>query len=60
MAHITIFSKLIRTLDGLYSLNDLHKAAGDESRYQPVFFIRTKQTQELVAEIQSAYSADCS
>jgi len=56
MAHITIFSKLIRTLDGLYSLNDLHKAAGDESRYQPAFFIRTKQTQELVAEIQSAYS----
>jgi len=37
MAHITIFSKLIRTLDWLYSLNDLHKAAGDESRYQPAF-----------------------
>jgi len=57
MASITIFSKQIRILDGLYSLNDLHKAAGDdESRYQPTFFIRTKQTQELISEIQSAYS----
>jgi hypothetical protein len=53
MAHLTISSKDIRTLDGLYSLNDLHKAAGSESRHLPTQFLRNQQTRELIAEIDS-------
>jgi hypothetical protein len=53
MAHLTISSKDIRTLDGLYSLNDLHKAAGSESRHLPAQFLRNQQTRELIAEIDS-------
>jgi hypothetical protein len=53
MAHLIISSKDIRTLDGLYSLNDLHKAAGSESRHLPAQFLRNQQTRELIAEIDS-------
>ncbi len=51
MAHLTISSKDIRTLDGLYSLNDLHKAAGSEKRHKPNYFMSLLQTQELVEVI---------
>ncbi|TXH09178.1 MAG: KilA-N domain-containing protein, partial [Hyphomicrobiaceae bacterium] len=30
----------IRQHNGLFSLNDLHKAAGGEEKHQPAFFIR--------------------
>lgn len=36
---------------GRYCLNDLHRAAGGESRHQPAFFIRRNETEELVAEL---------
>lgn len=52
MAHITILSKDIRTLDGLYSLNDLHKASGGEARHLPSQFLRLDQTKELITEIE--------
>lgn len=52
MAHLTISSKDIRTLDGLYSLNDLHKAAGGQNKHRPSLFIRTEQTQNLIQEIE--------
>lgn len=48
---IAILAKDIRTLDGLYSLNDLHKASGSNKNHQPAFFIRNAQTQELIKEI---------
>lgn len=41
----------IRLHDGLYSLNDLHKAAGGEAKHQPAKFMRLDQTQALIAEI---------
>jgi hypothetical protein len=44
----------VRQLDGLFSLNDLHKAAGGEPKHQPSFFIRNEQTQALLSELSSA------
>ena len=46
----------VRQLNGLFSLNDLHKAAGGEEKHQPAFFIRREDTQALAAEICSADS----
>ncbi|MDD5271102.1 MAG: KilA-N domain-containing protein [Methylovulum sp.] len=36
---------------GRYCLNDLHKAAGDNSKHQPANFLRLATTKELVEEI---------
>lgn len=41
----------IRQLNGLFSLNDLHKAAGGEAKHQPALFMRMEQTQALITEI---------
>ncbi len=37
--------------EGRYSLNDLHQAAGGESRHQPAQFVRLDSTDALVREI---------
>lgn len=37
--------------DGRYSLNDLHKASGDEQRHRPKYWLELNQTIELVDEI---------
>ena len=39
---------------GRYCLNDLHRAAGGESKHEPHQFMRLDQTQALVEEINSA------
>ena len=51
MAAISIFSKDIRILDGLFSLNDLHKSSGSIAKHKPSNFIRLSQTIELINEI---------
>ena len=51
---IAIGETQIRQLDGLYSLNDLHKASGGERQHQPSNFIRLDQTQALIAEIDKS------
>ncbi|WP_137169378.1 KilA-N domain-containing protein [Marinomonas sp. FW-1] len=51
MAHLIISSKDIRTLDGLYSLNDLHVVSGASQKHKPANFMRLETTQELIAEI---------
>lgn len=37
--------------DGRYCLNDLHRAAGGESRHKPANFFQNQQTTELVTEL---------
>ena len=52
----TIGEIAVRQHNGLFSLNDLHKAAGGEEKHQPAFFMRRDETQALAAEICSADS----
>lgn len=40
--------------DGRYCLNDLHRASGHARRHTPNEWVRTQQTQELIAEIEQA------
>lgn len=60
---LSIASTAVRQFDNLYSLNDLHKAAGGDKKHQPSLFVRLEQTQALIAEInhstdsQSAYKS---
>ena len=44
----------VRNHNGLFSLNDLHKAAGGEARHKPSEWLRNQQAQELVQEIGKA------
>ncbi len=44
-------TRVRRDAAGRYCLNDLHRAAGGESRHQPAFFARRKETAELIAEL---------
>ena len=54
--NLTVLTTEIRQLDGLYSLNDLHRAAGDEKKHQPALFMRNDQTKALIEEIHSTDS----
>lgn len=52
MNEIVIANKTIRLSDGLYCLNDLHKASGGEKRYEPNRWLRLLQTSELIRELE--------
>ncbi len=52
MNEIVIADKTIRLTDGLYCLNDLHKASGGEKRYEPYLWLRLVQTSELIRELE--------
>lgn len=54
MTALIIGTSSIRQIDGLYSLNDLHKVSGGLSKHQPNNFIRIEQTQALIAELNSS------
>ncbi len=51
---LTVAGITVRQMNGLYSLNDLHKASGGEARHKPSEWLRNQQTQDLVEEIQKA------
>ncbi|HHW7447150.1 TPA: KilA-N domain-containing protein [Pasteurella multocida] len=53
MSNLSILNTSIRTLDNLYSLNDLHKASGNDPKHRPSLFARNEQTRELVEQINS-------
>ena len=41
----------VRQHNGLFSLNDLHKASGGEENFKPAFFLRNDQAKALIAEL---------
>lgn len=61
MSSLTVMNKTINIANGLYSLTDLHKASGNESRHKPSYFLSNQKTRELISEIESenviAYTA---
>lgn len=53
MTNLVISNISVNLNKGLYSLNDLHKAAGGESKHQPSFFLRLDSTKALIEEISN-------
>lgn len=56
---LTLGDVSVREKDGLFSLNDLHKAsacsgAKPEPRYRPGYFLVNEQIGGLIAEIETA------
>ena len=50
--NIVMFETTIRQdKEGRYCLNDLHKAAGGESKHQPSNWLRLDNTQAMIEEI---------
>ena len=56
MKNLIVSDITVRLVDGLYSLNDLHKAAGGEAKHQPSNFMRLDTTLALAAEISNENS----
>jgi len=48
---LTVGNVAIRARNGLYSLNDLHRASGGDIKHRPNQFLRNEQTQALVAAL---------
>lgn len=51
---LTVAGTSVRQMNDLYSLNDLHKAAGAEAKHRPNYFVGSDQTKALIQEIQIA------
>lgn len=51
---LTIAGTAVRQFNGLYSLNDLHKASGGEAKHRPGYFLDVEQTKALLVEIETA------
>ena len=49
---LTISENSIDMKDGLYSLNDLHRASGNDKKHKPANFIRLEVTKGLIDEIE--------
>lgn len=55
---LTLSNNPIRVDDGLYCLNDLHKASGGDIKHKPAFFLRNEQTKDVVSELQNSNSIE--
>ena len=53
-AQISVADVAIRQFDNLYSINDLHKAAGGLEKHKPANWLRNQQTSDLIAELEIA------
>jgi len=51
---LTVGNITIRARNGLYSINDLHRASGGDAKHKPHRFIRLDTTQELIAELSKS------
>lgn len=49
---LTISNSIIGMKDGLYSLNDLHRASGSNKKHQASNFMRLEATKGLIDEIE--------
>lgn len=49
---LTISNSAIGMKDGLYSLNDLHRASGSDKKHKPANFMRIENTKNLINEIE--------
>lgn len=54
MNAISVANVAIRQFDNLYSLNDLHRAAGGLEKNKPANWLRNQQTTDLIAELGKA------
>ena len=50
--NIVIAGTAIHMVDGLYSLNDLHRASGRKNKHRPSLFVANQETQALIREIE--------
>lgn len=39
MSSLTILDQTINVVNGFFSLNDLHKASGNENKHKPSYFM---------------------
>ncbi|MFH0259496.1 KilA-N domain-containing protein [Vibrio barjaei] len=59
MPKLTILSnRIIRSKEDYYSLDDIHLASGGSKRYKPELFLETKQTLQLIKEIEQCESSN--
>ena len=49
---ITILDSAVKAINGLFCLNDLHKASGNDKKHQPSFFMRNQEVTDLIEEIR--------
>ena len=56
MSIFKIINKPVRILDGLYSLNDLHKASGGKAKHKPSNFMRRDETKEAIEVLKQQLS----
>lgn len=53
LANLEVAGIAVRKSEELYCLNDLHKAAGGESKHQPSDWLKLQSTSELIEELSS-------
>ncbi|GEM_PF-2975161 len=51
---LTLGNVSVRQHDGLFSLNDLHKASGGQNKQRPSLWVDNQQTKDLAKEISKA------